>query len=193
MRRLAPAQLVVSLIACDQGSGTLHGDWLAAPDCKVVGEVARFEPFDMSLAFASITEQQDAMLLRLSPSARQIHLSDQLVVTVGRTAQAGLDLVGTARGAPAVTLSLEPDGSGEADATLLLVGRCKHPTQSVGARGSVTFYEYGWQNGDHVRATVAFDLVDRRTGELAGEHFVGEFDFDAKTGSPHTAFSPRDY
>lgn len=193
MRALVPVALSLLSLACDQGGGALHGDWLVANDCKVFGEVARFEPFDMDLSFASVTEQQGTTLLRFSPSARQIHLSDQLVITVDETRRSGLALVGTSSGAPEVTLALAPDGGGEADATVLLVGRCKHPTQAVGARGTVTFYDYGWRNGERVRGAVAFDLVDRRTGELVGEHFVGDFDFDTKTGSPHTAFSPRDY
>lgn len=184
------AALAAPLIgACDQGGGSLRGDWLDVADCKRIGETERYEPFTMDLDFASVTEQQGSALIRLSPSARGIELADQLAIALERAP----DVREGARALGALTLTLEPDASGEADLGLILLGRCAHATQPLGARGTLTFFDYGWREGTRVRGEMAFDLYDRRTGELVGQGFTGEFDFETITGSPYTAFEPKDY
>lgn len=187
--RLGAALCALGLGACDQGGGSLRGDWLDVADCKRLGETHRYEPFTMSLDFASVTEQQGAALIRLSPSARGIELADQLAIALERAP----DVRAGARALGAMTLSLEPDSSGDADLGLILLGRCAHATQPLGAKGTLTFFDYGWREGARVRGEMAFDLYDRRSGALVGQNFVGEFDFDTVTGLPHTAFEPKDY
>lgn len=187
MRSLVPALLTLPFLlgsACDQGGGHLHGDWLEVIDCKALGETRRYEPFEMGLEFISVTEEHGRALIRMAPSAVGVEKDDQLVITLeqapeGGNAPAGYPLTGAERGAN--------------DLTLALLGRCRYATQPLTAVGSITFDRYGWREGDRVRGEMAFDLVDRRSGEIVGEGFVGDFDFEVKTGTPYTAFAPKDY
>jgi hypothetical protein len=189
-RRFVVALVAAPLLAaCDQGGGSLRGQWLLASDCKRIGQAQRYEPFEMDLAFASVTEQQGAALIRLSPSARRIELSDQIAIALERAPAVREE----ARSLGAMVLTLEPDASGDADLGLILLGRCAHATQPIGAKGTLTFFDYGWRQGSRLRGEMAFDLFDRRSGELVGEGFVGEFDFETITGLPYTAFEPKDY
>ena len=187
-RTLPSLALAAGLLACDQGHGSLHGLWLEVEDCAHLGEPKRFEPFAMDLAFASVNEHLGAAVLRFSPSARLIGEADQVAIALSSAAELRQ---GTA--SDPVTLTLQADGQGDADLTLSLLGRCKHVTGAFAAEGTVTFQDYGWKSGARVRGEMAFDLVDRRTGDTVGEGFVGDFDFESLTGSPYTAFTPRDY
>ena len=189
MPRQAPFILIsCAFLACDQGAGRLHGDWLVAMDCKRIGEEKRFEPFDMSLDFASVNEQLGFAILRMSPSARSIDKADQLVITID-----GVDTLRERLAGEGAPIPLQADGQGEADLTLTLLGRCTHTTQALAAVGTLTFFDYGWKDGARIRGEMRFDLVDRRSGAIVGQGFAGDFDFESKTGSPHTAFSPKDY
>jgi len=183
------ALLVSAVAACDQGAGGLRGAWLQADDCKRIGESTRYEPFDMPLEFASITQRLDTALIRMSPSSRLIGKGDQVAVTVNAVEPVNEGIAGGG----SFVLRLAADGSGDAHLTLTLLGRCTHAAQALAAEGTLTLYEYGWQRGARVRGEMAFDLVDRRSGAVVGEGFVGEFDFESLTGSPWTAFSPHDY
>ena len=185
----ATTPLVAMSTACDQGGGSLRGDWLEAADCKHIGDTKRFEPFELSLEFANITEKLDTALIRMSPSARLIDQADQLIIAVDRTDPVNEGLAANG----AFTLKLKGDGSGDADLTLGLLGRCTHASQALAAEGTLTLYDYGWKQGERMRGEMAFDLVDRRTGAIVGANFVGDFDFESLTSSSLTAFSPRDY
>jgi len=178
-----------TLAACEQGQGGLRGDWLEVDDCKRIGSSQRYEPFNLSFDFAGISENLGTALIRMSNSARLIGQTDQVIISLDATepVDAGLAAGGV------FTLTLRPDGQGDADLSLSLLGRCKHATQAFAADGTLTFYDYGWKRGARMRGEMAFDLVDRRSGAVVGEHFVGDFDFESHTGSPWTAFSPRDY
>jgi len=159
-----------------------------AADCQQIGQPRRYEPFDLELTFASVNEQLGASLLRLSPAARRIDRADQIVIALSDT----VALRDTLRHGPA-TLTLQGDGQGEADLTLMLLGRCAHSTGALAAEGTLTLFDYGWRDGARVKGEMDFDLIDRRSGEIAGEGFVGAFDFTSQTGTPHTAFAPKDY
>lgn len=179
---------LAALPACDQGHGALRGLWLDVADCKRLGETKRYEPFEMELSFASVNEHLGAAVLRFSPEARLIGEADQVVIALSAATEVRQQSL-----TDQVTLSLRGDGQGEADLTLSLLGRCQHMTGALAAEGTLTFYDYGWKSGARVSGEMAFDLVDRRTGQTVGEGFVGEFDFESLTGSPYTAFTPKDY
>ena len=187
MLRLLP--LVFCVAACDQGAGSLRADWLQLDDCKARGESKRFEPFTMDLAYATVESRLGVGLVRMSPSGREIALADQVIVTLDATLdpQADIAASGSAR------YELTGDGQGEADLSLALMSRCAHVTQPLSARGTVTFYEYGWKTKSRIRGEMKFDLVDRRTGEVVGANFIGDFDFDGLTTSPLASYSPEDY
>lgn len=180
--------LIGALAGCDQGHGSLRGLWLEVADCKRLGETKHFEPFTMELTFASVNEHLGAAVLRFSPEARLIGEADQIVIALSSATEVRQQSL-----SDTVTLTLRGDGQGDADLTLSLLGRCAHMTGALAAEGTLTFQDYGWRSGARVRGEMAFDLVDRRTGEIVGEGFVGDFDFEAVTGSPYTAFTPKDY
>lgn len=189
LRSLSLVPLMLVLVACDQGGGSLRGDWLELEDCAARGESKRFEPFTMHLEYATVEQRLGVGLVRMSPSGREIGFADQVIVTLDATLDPKADIAATG----SARYELSGDGQGAADLSLALMTRCAHVSQPLSARGSVTFYEYGWQTKSRIRGEMQFDLIDRRTGEVVGANFVGDFDFDGLTTSPLAGYAPEDY
>lgn len=176
------------LSGCDQGSGHLTGEHLEVLDCQRLSETTRFEPFSLELAFLGVNEARGAVIMRMAPSAGRIDRADQLGIAISESDELALASHEGPR-----TFELRPDGTGEAELTLALLGRCRFAAAPLVAVGAITFERWGWKNGERVRGTMAFDVADRRTGAIVGRGFVGEFDFESQTGQPYTPFAPRDF
>jgi hypothetical protein len=186
---LLTASLVLATAAgCDQGHGFLAGDFLEVADCARLGELTRIEPFELELQFLSVQAASGATVMRMSPHAARADLADQLGISITKDAELKLATRASQR-----TFELRADGTGEAELTLALMDRCRHVNTPLVAVGTITFEAWGWKNGEPVRGSMAFDVVDRRTGALVGTNFVGDFDFESLTGSPYTPFAPIEY
>jgi hypothetical protein len=187
--RAALLAFVAPLVgACEQGQGFLRGDFLAVPDCQGVDRPVRFEPFEMDLAHLGVDIEGRAAIVHMSPSAKEIDEADQVALTIADSRA----LMARLREGE-VTLSLRGDGSGEAELGFVLLGRCAEATAPIVAEGTVTFSRFGERTGEHVTGSLAFDAVDRRTGEVVGRAFVGDFDFRAGRYSPFTFYADREY
>lgn len=180
--------------ACDQGSGHLEGAWLVVPDCGGSGRAQRFEPFARELGVMGASEEDGALTLRFAPVGAGWASSDQLVVVLeaAETARAEIAREGEVRWPIA-----EADGrlpiSPEVAASVALLSTCPRLTAGLAASsGAATFTSLGRRDGERVRGTLSFDVVDRRTGELLGEDFRADFDFEIAVGQPYRSFSPRE-
>lgn len=163
---------LATFAACgDAGSGFLEGPLLVIPDCDGTAKPHRFEPFRLEFLELGVHDAAGATVVRLSPSARNIEVSDQVVIAV-RDARA---LAAAVKGEGSLTLALQADGGGDADLGLALLERCKSSRASLGATGTVTFDAYGARPGSIVAGTMAFDLIDRRDGAVVGQGLTGEF------------------
>ena len=183
------ASLVLAAAAgCDQGHGSLAGDFLEVADCARLGEMTRIEPFELELQFLSVQAAGGVTVMRMSPKAARTDLADQLGLSITQDAELKLASEDSQR-----TFELRADGTGDGELTLVLMERCRHPSASLVAQGTITFEAWGWKNGERVQGSMAFDVVDRRTGAIVGTNFVGDFDFESLTGSPYTPFAPIDY
>ncbi len=183
------ASLVLATVAgCDQGHGFLAGDFLEVADCERLGEMTRIEPFELELQFLSVQSASGATVMRMSPNAARTDLADQVGISISEAAELKLATEASQR-----TFELRADGTGAAELTLALMDRCRHVSTPLVAVGTITFGAWGWKNGERVRGSMAFDVVDRRTGAVVGTNFAGDFDFESLTGSPYTPFAPIDY
>jgi hypothetical protein len=176
---------------CDHGGGRLTGEWLVIEGCDGPKSTRRYEPFELLLDFASIVEQEGRPLIRFANRPAPVHLTDQIVVSLGGGEDQG-EMTAT-RDISGKTLLLGIGADREATLSLALMARCPTMTSALEAVGTITFDELGWKLGEPMVGSMRFDLVDRRTGEIVGKNFEGEFDFESETGSPFTAFSPEDY
>lgn len=183
------ASLMLAIASgCDQGHGSLAGDYLEVADCARPGEITRIEPFELDLQFLSVQAALGVTVMRMSPDAALADLADQVGISITKAAELKLATEASQR-----TFELRADGTGEAELTLALMKRCRYASASLVAVGTITFKDWGWRGGQRVRGSMAFDLVDRRTGALVGTNFTGDFDFESKTGSPYTPFAPINY
>lgn len=191
MRYCLPALcLVVSTSsACDQGSGFVSGPALTVPDCLKVGETTQFEPFELELQFLGVNEADGVAVMRMASASGRLDQADHLAIAFSAPA----DELSVASPKAKRTFTLAPGGEGDAELTMALLARCKHHTASMVAVGTITFDNWGWQNGERVSGTMSFDVLDRRSGATLGVGLTGEFDFESLTGSPYTPFAPRDY
>lgn len=193
---LAAALLTCAGAACgDVGDGGISGPSLTVPDCGGPGVPRTFEPFAMTLDFASVYEVDDVVTVRLAPRANRIQSVDQLglVIPDAGAIRASLKADGVARVALATTLDGAPASTTSAALSLTLLGRCKLAAASLGGVGALELTALGHDAGESVRGSFDVDIVDRRTGEVVGPGMHGELDFVIETGSPYTAFSPHDY
>ncbi|HRE90730.1 MAG TPA: hypothetical protein PK095_16510 [Myxococcota bacterium] len=186
-RRAAFALLV--LTACDQGVGHLEGPSLEVPDCRKVGEITRFEPFQLELDFLGVNAADGVAVMRMASASGRLDMSDHLAISFSSSSN---ELAAASPDASR-TFRLAPGAEGDAELTLALLDRCRYHTAAMVAVGEITFERWGWQNGERVRGTMAFDLIDRRTGAVLGEGLTGDFDFESLTGSPYTPFAPHRY
>lgn len=179
--------LAAPLAACEQGSGVITGDTLTVAGCHGVHRDETWTPFRMDLVFLGLEDQKDAVIVRLSSSDARVGTTDSFAFLLpsARDAREGLAAHGT------LTLPFDPV---HVRASLTLLDRCAITTPAlIASGGAVTLTRFGTKKGDRVTGTLAFDLVDERTGELVGTGFRGDFDFDVIHGLPHTPFSARDY
>ncbi len=173
MPRIALSLLALFAVAAcsDAGSGYLEAPLLTIADCNGTGHPRRFEPFHLALRELAVHDAAGAAVVRLSPSARNVEASDQIVISI-RDARA---LAAAVKGDGSLTLALHADGTGEADLGLALLHQCKSARASLGATGTVTFEAYGARPGSIVAGVMAFDLIDRRDGSVVGSGMTGEF------------------
>ena len=179
--------------ACDQGGGLLEGAWLVAPDCGGSGRAQRFEPFARELEVMGASEEDGALTLRFAPAGAGWASSDQLVVVLeaAETARAQIAEDGEARW-PIEEADGQVPTAPEVRASVALLSTCPRITAGLAASGgAATFTSLGRHKGERVRGTLSFDVVDGRTGELLGEDFRADFDFEIALGQPHRTFSPR--
>ncbi len=181
--------LVAPLVACEQGGGRLRGSYLEVPDCGGLFRPTRFEPFELDLEHMGVTVEGDAAIVHMSPSAKEIDEADQIAISF----EGVRDLESQLRDGNEVTLALSADGTGEANLSFVLLGRCGLATTPITATGSIKFSRFGQVTGEFVTGTMTFDAYDRRTGRLLGESFVGDFDFRAGKYSPFIFYSKPDF
>lgn len=181
--------LLLALAACDQGSGHLEGPGLAVPDCRRVGEITHLEPFELELDFMGVNEANGVAVMRMASASGRLDMSDHLAISFSSHS----DELTAASPSASRTFRLAPGDEGEAELTLALLKRCVHHTAAMVAIGEITFERWGWHNGERVRGTMAFDVIDRRTGAVLGTGLTGEFDFESLTGTPYTPFAPHRY
>lgn len=187
----APRPLLAALVlaACDQGAGHLEGPALMVPDCRKVGEVTQFEPFALELDFMGVNAADGVAVMRMASASGRLDMSDHLAISFTSHS----DELSAASPTDSRTFRLAPGDEGDAELTLALLARCRYHTAAMVAVGEITFERWGWQNGERVRGTMAFDIIDRRTGMLLGTGLTGDFDFESLTGSPYTPFAPHRY
>ncbi|MCB9730393.1 MAG: hypothetical protein H6744_03680 [Deltaproteobacteria bacterium] len=188
MHRSRPPLLVcaVALLlgACNQGSGFVGGARLELSSCDELEEPRVFEPFELPLTFLGLQRQQDRVLLRFSPNHRLVSAADQLVITLPHVD----DVQQAIRADGEAVLPLgDPDG---AALGVSLHETCDWFIEALTATtGEVRFTHLGTTKGDPVTGSVTFDLVDMRSGRVAGTGFSGTFDFDVIVGIPAQLFS----
>ena len=187
-RRLAASALLL-LAACDQGGGRLEGPALTVPDCRKVGEVTQFTPFELELEFMGVNAADGVAFMRMASASGRLDMSDHLAISFSSPSNE----LAAASPESSRTFRLAPGAEGDAELTLALLDRCRFHTAAMVAVGEITFERWGWQNGERVRGTMAFDIIDRRTGAVLGTDLTGDFDFESLTGSPYTPFAPHRY
>jgi hypothetical protein len=159
------------------------------PDCDGPFAPRRFEPFELDLEHMGVTVEGDAAIVHLSPSAKEIDEADQVAISFE-----GVRALETLiESGEEVTLSLSADGSGEANLSFVLLGRCGRATTPIAASGRVTFSRFGHFTGESITGTMTFDAYDRRTGQLLGESFEGDFDFRAGKYSPFIFYAKPEF
>lgn len=184
-----PLVTALLLAACDQGAGHLEGPALTVPDCRKVGEVTQFAPFELELDFMGVNAADGVAVMRMASASGRLDMSDHLAISFSSPSH---ELAAASPDASR-TFRLAPGDEGDAELTLALLERCRHHTAAMVAVGEITFERWGWQNGERVRGTMAFDVIDRRTGAVLGTGLTGDFDFESLTGSPYTPFAPHRY
>lgn len=185
--------VLLAVAGCDQGSGTVTGDWLEAPGCDGVGTSRRFEPYHIELAVMGAELGGDALMVRFAPDASVPYDSDQLFVIIEGYRAARDEIATTgALTRPLADARTQVPGSAQAQAGLALIGHCAYGPAPMLARGTATFTRLGSRQGQNVTGELRFDVVDERDGTTLGANFVADFDFSVEVGEPYRAFSPRD-
>ena len=79
---LTIALIVFALVAtgCEQGAGYLSGPGLTVPDCRKVGEVTHFEPFELHLSFLGVNEANGVAVMRMATAAGRLDMADHLAI-----------------------------------------------------------------------------------------------------------------
>ncbi|MFO0749177.1 MAG: hypothetical protein U1F43_26465 [Myxococcota bacterium] len=193
---LALACLACSAGACgDIGSGSVTGAALEVSDCGGPGQSKRFEPFALTLDFASVNEQHGAATVRMAPRANRLVALDQVGIAIYDlvSLRAALEADGSATLPVASTAEGVPADLHGASISLTLLGSCNDASAALGSVGSLVITAFGKHEGDPVTGSFDVDIIDRRTGEVVGPGMHGEFDFEIATGTPYTAFSPKDF
>ncbi|TNF25387.1 MAG: hypothetical protein EP329_23155 [Deltaproteobacteria bacterium] len=188
---------LLALAGCDQGTGSVAGDWLEVPGCDGPETSRRFEPFHLHLARMGAEQEGDVLVLRFAPEARHPIVGDQLVVIVEGVAAARAEIAaaGTTTwdlgGPPTLgSASALPPGAPQVRAALALIGRCETPSASLIASGTATLTALGADAGEPVRGALSFDVLDARDGALLGEGFEAAFDFEVEANSPYRTYAP---
>ena len=191
LRSLAAIALTLALgsttAGCDQGDGVITGDTLAVANCHGIHRDETWAPFRMDLVFMGIEAHKDAVLVRLATSDDRVDTTDSFgfLVPSAREVEDAIAASGEA------TLAFDPV---HVRGSLTLLSRCDVTTPAlVATNGHVTLTRFGTRKGDRLAGTLAFDVVDERTGEVVGTGFAGEFDFDVLHGLPYSPFAQRDY
>ncbi len=177
------AAACLMIAGCEQGSGRVWGTGLTVQHCDGLGQPETWQDFDLTLRFMAFELELDVLTLRFAPVFHESHRTDQLGITISDVS----------RYAPAdrsepFTTPVEFDS--DIRAGLVLFARCPRFADNLMAtNGTVTFEQFLLYDGGHIRGTMAFDVLNTRTGEIVGTDFGAEFDFDVNQGTPYSPFS----
>jgi hypothetical protein len=136
----------------------------------------------MTLKFMALSYHSPVIILAFSGSERRWPVPDLFVMTIDD----GDALIAEVKAHGQATRRVQDGGLG---ISLNLSDTCESPFQSLRAVvGEATFYALETHKSAPVRGKVTFDLEDWRTGEVVGESFVVNFDFEVLVGTPFQAF-----
>lgn len=172
-----------ALFGCEQGEGRLWGSNLTVEHCDGLGQPGSWQDFDLTLRFMAFELELDVLTLRFAPVFHESHRTDQFGITISDVS----------RYAPAdrtepFTTPVETDS--DIRAGLVLFARCPRFADTLSVtNGTVTFDRFLLYAGGRISGTMAFDVLNKRTGEIVGTDFGAEFDFDVNQGTPYSPFS----
>lgn len=183
LRIFLVVSLGLAISACFPSDyGRFAGKKLTVKNCSDDEEKV-FEPFEMETGFISFSKVNNSAGIRFQNGFRAVTMSDNFYLQImdlkdfedkwGKEAKTEFPFDGkTLRG------------------YLLLGESCPGGVYNLTAvDGFGRFDRFGHEKGDTVSGVLEFSLRDERTGEIAGDDFSAEFEFEIRAGKPFQDYS----